>query len=115
MCSLVTGVQTCALPISDSTFDNAFCRDFDAQYRASFSADSLMVNELYVSVLYRSVVDPALAAFARLERGDPASKARWQAKANKEQHGRASGRERGGQQVGNSVVSRQLKKKKNIT
>ena len=45
----------------DSTFDNPFCRQLDERYRASFTNYNLMVNDLYLTVLYKPVMDKLLS------------------------------------------------------
>ena len=52
----------------DSTFDNPFCRQLDERYRASFTNYNLMVNDLYLTILYRPVVDNILSFISRRER-----------------------------------------------
>jgi type IV secretion system protein VirB4 len=52
----------------DSTFDNPFCRQLDERYRASFTNYNLMVNDLYLTILYRPVVDNILSFLSRRER-----------------------------------------------
>lgn len=52
----------------DSTFDNPFCRQLDEKYRASFTNYNLMVNDLYLTVLYRPVTDKVLSFLSRSER-----------------------------------------------
>jgi type IV secretion system protein VirB4 len=52
----------------DSTFDNPFCRQLDERYRASFTNYNLMVNDLYLTVLYRPVMDKVLSFLSRRER-----------------------------------------------
>lgn len=52
---------------SESTFENCFCRELDARYRASFVDYNLMVNDLYLTVLYRPVVDKVLSFLSSRE------------------------------------------------
>lgn len=49
----------------DATFDDAFCRRLDATYRARFTGANLMVNDLYLTVVFRPVADPVLSFLAR--------------------------------------------------
>lgn len=52
----------------DAQFDNAFCRQLDDRYRESFADLTLMVNDLYLTVVYRPVADKMLSFFARREK-----------------------------------------------
>jgi type IV secretion system protein VirB4 len=52
----------------ESEFDNIFCRQLDAKYRASFDGKRMMVNELYLTVVLRPQTDPILGFFAKRER-----------------------------------------------
>jgi type IV secretion system protein VirB4 len=52
----------------DNTFDNSFCRQLDERYRESFTNYNLMVNDLYLTVLYRPVMDKFLSFLSRRER-----------------------------------------------
>lgn len=52
----------------DSTFDNVFCQQLDGKYRESFTGYNLMVNELYLTTVYRPVADRVLSFFANRER-----------------------------------------------
>lgn len=52
----------------DATFENAFCKQLDDRYRASFSGEKLMVNDLYLTVIYRPVSDKVVGFFARREK-----------------------------------------------
>ncbi len=49
----------------DSVFEVPFCRRLDAAYRARFTAQSLMVNDLYLTLVFRPIADPVLSWFAR--------------------------------------------------
>ncbi|MGQ9449561.1 VirB4 family type IV secretion/conjugal transfer ATPase, partial [Xanthomonas citri pv. bilvae] len=42
-------------------YDNTFCAQFDEKYRAMFTEKSLMVNELYLTVIHRAMPDKTLA------------------------------------------------------
>lgn len=52
----------------DAEFDNVFCRNLDEKYRESFTGYNLMVNDLYLTVVYRPVGDKVLSFFAKRER-----------------------------------------------
>lgn len=57
-----------------SHYDNAFAAEFDRKYRKQFSADSLKINELYVSVCWRTNPEQMLSILSKLERETPAAK-----------------------------------------
>lgn len=52
----------------ESQFENAFCDQLDQKYRASFTGYNLMVNDLYITVVYRPVVDKVLSFFGAMEK-----------------------------------------------
>ncbi|VVP61529.1 Type IV secretion system protein virB4 [Pseudomonas fluorescens] len=52
----------------DSEFDNPFCHQLDEHYRDSFTGYNLMVNDLYLTVVYRPVVDKVLSFFGAMEK-----------------------------------------------
>ncbi|EJE4644423.1 VirB4 family type IV secretion/conjugal transfer ATPase [Vibrio parahaemolyticus] len=52
----------------ESEFDNSFCRDLDRKYQESFDGYSLMVNDLYLTIVYRPVTDKVMSFFAKRER-----------------------------------------------
>lgn len=52
----------------DSEFENSFCRQLDDKYRKSFTGYNLMVNDLYLTVVYRPVVDKVLSFFGAMEK-----------------------------------------------
>ncbi|EBC1886523.1 VirB4 family type IV secretion/conjugal transfer ATPase [Salmonella enterica] len=58
----------------DSTFDNVFCRELDEKYRLSFTGYNLMVNDLYLTVVFRPIADKVLSFFAKRERETPEQK-----------------------------------------
>jgi type IV secretion system protein VirB4 len=62
-------------------FSNPFCRRLDQRYGHRFLDEGLLVNELYLSVIYRPGVDPLMDLFARRERLTPEQKIRRQAQA----------------------------------
>ena len=55
----------------ESRFDNGFCRQLDERYRQLFTGYSLMVNELYLTPVFRPAADRVLSYFARRERETP--------------------------------------------
>lgn len=67
----------------DSAFENDFCRKLDLKYRESFTDYNLMVNELYLTVIYRPVVDGITSFFSALERQSRQEKAERQAECIK--------------------------------
>jgi len=52
----------------DAEFENPFCKQLDARYRESFTGYNLMVNDLYLTVVFRPVADQVLSFFAKRER-----------------------------------------------
>ncbi|MCZ2203605.1 VirB4 family type IV secretion/conjugal transfer ATPase [Bartonella sp. A05] len=52
----------------DSTFDKVFCYQLDEKYRHSFTGYNLMVNDLYLTVVFRPVTDKIMSFFAKYER-----------------------------------------------
>lgn len=62
----------------DSHFPQIFARKFDNDYRATFDQNSLMVNELYLTVLIHPVQDPVLGKMAALEKADAKMLKAWQ-------------------------------------
>ena len=52
----------------ETQFENPFCRQLDEQYRKSFTGYNLMVNDLYLTVVYRPVVDKVLSFFGAMEK-----------------------------------------------
>lgn len=62
----------------ESKFPQKFATEFDQQYRATFQRDSLMINELYLTLLVHPVEDPILGAVASLEKADAKRIAAWQ-------------------------------------
>jgi type IV secretion system protein VirB4 len=58
----------------DSEFNNVFCRQLDAKYRESFTGYNLMVNDLYITIVFRPVADKVLSFFAKKEKETPQQK-----------------------------------------
>lgn len=52
----------------ESSFDNAFCKHLDQKYRKSFEGFNLMVNELYLTVVYKPVSDAVIGFLSRFEK-----------------------------------------------
>lgn len=52
----------------DSDFENSFCRRLDTKYRKSFTDYNLMVNDLYLTVVFRANADKVLSFFAKFEK-----------------------------------------------
>ncbi len=65
----------------DATFDDPFCRRLDAAYRGKFTGSSLMVNDLYLTAVFRPVADPVLSWVARRARESMKEKIARQAAA----------------------------------
>lgn len=68
----------------DSEFKNPFARGLDEKYRASFTGYNLMVNDLYLTIIYRPVSDKVLSFFAKSERVSGSEKKHRQDGAIKE-------------------------------
>ena len=52
----------------ESEFENSFCRNLDQKYQDSFTGYNLMVNDLYLTIVYRPVSDKVMSFFASRER-----------------------------------------------
>lgn len=52
----------------ESVFENEFAKKLDEKYRASFTGYNLMVNDLYLTVVYKENVDKVLSFFAKAEK-----------------------------------------------
>ncbi|AGF75071.1 TrwK protein [Bartonella australis AUST/NH1] len=52
----------------DSTFDRMFCCQLDEKYRHSFTGYNLMVNDLYLTIIYQPITDKVMSFFAQHER-----------------------------------------------
>lgn len=46
-------------------FENKFCHDLNEKYRRSFEGENMMLNEIYVSFVYRPVADKASSFFGK--------------------------------------------------
>ena len=58
----------------DSEFENNFCRQLDTKYRKSFTGYNLMVNDLYLTIVFKASSDKVLSFFAKYERQSIAQK-----------------------------------------
>ncbi|BBO60324.1 VirB4 family type IV secretion/conjugal transfer ATPase [Mycoavidus sp. B2-EB] len=67
-----------------SAFDNLFCQQLNQKYQANFDHHKLMVNDLYLTVIFRPVADPVLSFFARRARETLAQKTQRQDAAIKQ-------------------------------
>ncbi|WP_223572854.1 hypothetical protein [Xanthomonas citri] len=65
-------------------YDNTFCAQFDEKYRAMFTEKSLMVNELYLTVIHRAMPDKTLALLAKFEKQSTREKVERQQSAVKD-------------------------------
>lgn len=52
----------------DSTFDKMFCYQLDEKYRQSFTGYNLMVNDLYLTVIFQPIADKVMSFFSQHER-----------------------------------------------
>ncbi|WP_169295542.1 VirB4 family type IV secretion/conjugal transfer ATPase [Advenella sp. EE-W14] len=62
----------------ESNFPQFFASKFDNDYRATFDNNSLIVNELYLTVLIHPVADPLLGTVASLEKANSKMLKAWQ-------------------------------------
>ncbi|WP_455465981.1 VirB4 family type IV secretion/conjugal transfer ATPase [Bartonella sp. B39] len=51
-----------------STFDKMFCHQLDEKYRQSFTGYNLMVNDLYLTIVFQPVADRIMSFFSQHER-----------------------------------------------
>lgn len=51
-----------------ASYESAFCQQFDDKYRDLFTEKSLMLNELYLTIVHRAVPDKTLALLAKFEK-----------------------------------------------
>jgi type IV secretion system protein VirB4 len=65
----------------DAEFENNFCRQLDSKYRETFTGVKLMVNDLYLTVVYRPVVDKVMSFFEKFERESPETRKVRQARS----------------------------------
>lgn len=64
-----------------SEYPDAFSRAHDAAYRRTFDRTPPMINELYLTVIVRASVDPALRMFTRFEKRTARDVLAWQQRA----------------------------------
>mgnify|MGYP006395910005 CR=1 FL=1 len=48
--------------------DNSFCQNLNDNYKAKFADEKLMVNDIYLSVVYRQAPDKFISAFSKAEK-----------------------------------------------
>ncbi|MFY1847451.1 hypothetical protein [Achromobacter dolens] len=65
----------------ESEYPDAFSRAHDADYRRTFATTPPMINELYLTVVVRANVDPALRILSRLEKRTARDVLAWQKRA----------------------------------
>lgn len=65
----------------ESEYPDAFSRNHDAAYRATFDGKPPMINELYLTTIARASVDPALRLLSRFEKRTARDVRVWQARA----------------------------------
>lgn len=65
----------------DGTFRDEWCRDYDAAYQEQWRTDPPLINDLYLTVLLRPDVDPALSKLARFEKRSKEDIQNWQESA----------------------------------
>lgn len=68
----------------EAHYDNTFCAQFDKKYRGMFTEKSLMVNELYLTVIHRAMPDKTLAILAKFEKQSTQEKVERQQSAVKD-------------------------------
>lgn len=51
-----------------ASYENVFCQQFDDKYRSLFTDKSLMLNELYLTIVHRAVPDKTLALLSKFEK-----------------------------------------------
>lgn len=67
----------------DAEFDNAFCQTLNDKYKESFTNLSLMVNDLYFTVVYRPAPDKIVSILSKAEKPSLDDKLHWQQRAIK--------------------------------
>lgn len=65
----------------DSEFPDNFSREHDAAYRKAFSGKPPMINEMYLTILVRAQIDPALRMLSNFERRTAREARAWQTQA----------------------------------
>jgi len=67
----------------DAEFDNVFCQTLNNKYKSSFTDLSLMVNDLYFTIVYRPAPDKIMSILSKAEKPPLADKLHWQQQAIK--------------------------------
>lgn len=67
----------------DAEFDNIFCQTLNDKYKEGFTNLSLMVNDLYFTVIYRPAPDKIMSFLSRAEKPSLDDKMHWQERAVK--------------------------------
>ena len=65
----------------ESDYPDAFSRDHDAAYRKVFAGKPPMINEMYLTVIMRAQIDPALRLLSNFEKRTARSALAWQNQA----------------------------------
>ncbi|CAB3743763.1 VirB4 family type IV secretion/conjugal transfer ATPase [Achromobacter kerstersii] len=68
----------------ESDYPDQFSRDHDAAYRKVFAGKPPMINEMYLTVLTRAQIDPALRLLSNFEKRTARSALAWQNQAIEE-------------------------------
>ncbi|ANN73225.1 VirB4 family type IV secretion/conjugal transfer ATPase [Bordetella bronchialis] len=65
----------------ESTYPDSFSQSHDAAYRRIFAGKPPMVNDLYLTVIVRASIDPALRMLSRFEKRTAKDTLAWQSQA----------------------------------
>lgn len=65
----------------NSDYPDDFSRDYDQAYRTTFDGKPPMVNDMYLTVSVRMMVDASMKVFSRFERRTAQDVAKWQTRA----------------------------------
>lgn len=65
----------------ESDYPDSFSREHDTAYRKVFSGQPPMINEMYLTVLTRAQIDPALRLLSNFEKGTAREALAWQTQA----------------------------------
>ncbi|CUJ71051.1 VirB4 family type IV secretion/conjugal transfer ATPase [Achromobacter xylosoxidans] len=74
-------VRRCVSEYPASEYPDAFSRAHDAAYRSAFDGKPPMINEMYLTILMRAQVDPALRLLSNFERRTASQALAWQNQA----------------------------------
>lgn len=74
-------VRRCVSEYPESDYPDAFSRAHDAAYRKAFAGKPPMINEMYLTILMRAQVDPALRLLSNFERRTASQALAWQTQA----------------------------------